>query len=67
MIVVGGLGKTSWVSDGGAEQDRHHGSLDCSRGTGSDIFVLMKVVWGAGSRTTRHYWSLSGSKELGTT
>ena len=37
MIVVGGLGKTSWVSDGGAEQERHHGSLDCSRGTGSDI------------------------------
>ena len=29
-------------------------------------FVLMIVVWGAGSRTTRHHWSLSGSRELGT-
>ena len=38
------LGKTSWVSDGGAEQERHHGSLDCSRGTGSDISKVLQQV-----------------------
>ena len=47
------MGKTSQVSDGsggrvrhhgslmgvgGTEQDRHRRSLDCNRGTGSDIF-----------------------------
>ena len=51
---------------GGAGQDRHHRSLDCSRGTESDIFGLMMVVVGSWVKDITASLVSDGSGELGT-
>ena len=59
-------GSWSPMGVGGAGQDRHHRSLDCSKGTESDIFGLMMVVVGSWVKDITASLVSDGSGELGT-